>query len=91
MLPLVARDYLAHRIAQVLGLPRSTVRLSIAYLKRQFARRTHRDLKQYAATHGLASNSVTERPSDIPRNAIRSHRKTDSVPQGPFPGFEGTA
>lgn len=90
MLPLVARDCLAHRIAQVLGLPLSTVRLSIAYLKRQFDRRTNRDLKQYVATHDLASNSVTERPSDIPRNAIGSRRKTESVPQGPFPVLEGT-
>ncbi len=56
VLRLVARDYPAHRIARALGLSVGTVRLSIAYLKRQFGRRTNRALKDYAISHDQASD-----------------------------------
>lgn len=56
ILRLVARDDPAHRIAPALGLSVGTVRLSIAYLKRQYGRRTNRNLKDYAVSHDLASD-----------------------------------
>jgi len=56
ILRLVAKDYTADRIARALGLSIGTIRLSIAYLKRQFGRRTNRELRLYAVTHGLISD-----------------------------------
>lgn len=67
MLQLVAKDFPVHRIAQVLELSLSAVRLSIGCLKRQLDQRANRDLKQYAATHDLAPDSDRKTPARHPR------------------------
>lgn len=56
VLGLVARSYPAHRIARALGLPIGAVRLSLAYLKRQFKVRTQLELKRYAGSQHLISD-----------------------------------
>jgi len=57
MLRLIAKDFPARRIAQVLEVSLNAVRLSIACLKRQLDQRTNLGLKRYAATHDLAPDS----------------------------------
>jgi DNA-binding NarL/FixJ family response regulator len=54
---LMAQHYPAHRIARVLGLSVGTIRLSMAYLKRQFRRHTNHDLRRYAMARHLVSSS----------------------------------
>lgn len=56
VLGLVARSYPAHRIARALGLSIGAVRLSLAYLKRQFKVRTQLELKRYAESPYLISD-----------------------------------
>jgi hypothetical protein len=67
---LVAKDFTAHRIAQVLELLLGAVQFSIRCLKLQLDLCTNRGLKQHAATHDLASDSVM-RPSE--RHPRRQH------------------
>lgn len=56
VLGLVARSYPTHRIAGALGLSIGAVRLSLAYLKRQFRVRTRQELKRYAGSQRLISD-----------------------------------
>jgi len=79
VLRLVARDFPAHRIAQALGLSLSAVRLSIACLKRQLDQRTNRGLKQYAATHDLASDSVMRPSEGHPQRRYECSRKKTNL------------